>query len=85
MNSKSNELPQSLGYLSFDVVLAWSLENKLPLGTGCGDRISQLMRWNETRTYQAEDFSPLALGIPNWTVKPCPFSYSRNSGLKEIA
>ena len=62
----------------------------------CGTRV---MRWNETRTYwlgfgvwfvaawpfQAEDFSPLAWGVPNWTVKPCPFSYSGNSGLKEMA
>ena len=24
--------------------------------------------------FQAEDFSPLAWGIPNWAVKPCPFS-----------
>ena len=23
--------------------------------------------------FSAEDFSPLAWGIPNWTVKPCPF------------
>ena len=83
----------------FGVVLSWILENKLPLGVGCSGRIGRLMRWNETRTYwlrfgvwfvaawpfQAEDFLPLAWGIPNWTVKPCPFSYSGNSGLKEIA
>ena len=72
----------------FGVVLSWILENKLPLGVGCSGRIARLMRWNETRTYwlrfgvwfvaawpfQAEDFSPLAWGILNWTVKPCPFS-----------
>ena len=83
----------------FGVVLSWILENKLPLGVGCSGRIARLMRWNETRTYwlgfgvwfvaawpfQAEDFSPLAWGIPNWSVKPCPFSYSGNSGFKEIA
>ena len=69
------------------------------VGVGCSGRIARLMRWNETRTYwlglgvwfvaawpfQAEDFSPLAWGIPNWSVKPCPFSYSGNSPLKEIA
>ena len=27
----------------------------------------------------------LAWGSLNWTVKPCPFSYSGNSRLKEIA
>ena len=85
----------------FGVILPQSWDNKLmPLGVGCNGRIARrLMRWNETRTYwlgfgigfvaawpfQAEDFSPLASGIPNWTVKPCPFSYSGNSGLKEIA
>jgi len=26
----------------------------------------------------------LVWGIPNWTVKPRPFSYSGKSGLKEI-
>ena len=83
----------------FGVILSWIFENKLLLGIGCSGRIARLMRWNETRTYwlgfgvwfvaawpfQAEDFSPLAWGIPNWSVKPCPFSYSGNSGLKEIA
>ena len=83
----------------FGVILSWIFENKLLLGIGCSGWIARLMRWNETRTYwlgfgvwfvaawpfQAEDFSPLAWGITNWTVKPCPFSYSGNSGLKEIA
>ena len=35
----------------FGVVLAWILENKLPLGVGSSGRIARLMRWNETRTY----------------------------------
>ena len=83
----------------FGVILSWIFENKLLLGIGCSGRIARLMRWNETRTYwlgfgvwfvaawpfQAEDFSPLAWGTPNWTVKPCLFSYSGNSRLKQIA
>ena len=83
----------------FGVILSWILGNKLPLGIGYSGRIARLMRWNETRTYwlgfsvwfvaawpfQAEDFSSLAWGSLNWTVKPCPFSYSGNSRLKEIA
>ena len=83
----------------FGVILSWIFENKLLLGIGCSGRIARLMRWNETRTYwlgfavwfvaawpfQAEDFSPLVWGTPNWTVKPCLFSYSGNSRLKQIA
>ena len=83
----------------FGVISSWILGNKLPLGIGCSGRIAQLMRWNETRTYwlgfsvwfvaawpfQAEDFWSLAWGSLNWTVKPCPFSHSGNSRLKEIA
>ena len=83
----------------FGVILSWIFENKLLLGIGCSGWIARLMRWNETRTYwlgfgvwfvaawpfQAEDFSPLAWGTPNWTVKPCLFSYSGNSRLKQIA
>ena len=83
----------------FGVILSWILGNKRPLGIGYSDRIARLMRWTETRTYwlgfsvwfvaawpfQAEDFSNLAWGSLNWTVKPCPFSYSGNSRLKEIA
>ena len=75
----------------FGVVLAWILVNKLLLGVGCSGRIARLKRWNETSTYwlvfgvvlvaawpfQAEDLSPLAPGIPNWTVKFCPFSHSQ--------
>ena len=80
----------------FGVVLPWILENKLPLGVGCSGRIARLMRWNETRTYwlglgvwfvaawpfQAEDFSPLAWGIPNWSVLSLSFLLPWKLGVK---